>query len=172
MRKNEIVILALKLLGIYIFVQGIASFGTSMGINGISGFDNWSLYFGTLIFLISGLILIFKAENISKYMFHLGDDTVAKFDMSESFQKGALRIIGIYVAIFALPALIHIIGQIIQYELLSSKIPDHLKEKPNYVVPLISQIVRFLLGVFLALGPTAVIKALSRFDKTIERIGT
>lgn len=172
MNKNEVVTIALKILGIYILVLGLASIPTSTRINGLNGFDNWSLYFGTFIYLASGIVLIFKAESISKLIFRPREGAVEKFNVSENFQKGALRVIGIYVAIFALPALIHVAGQIIQYELLSSDIPEHLQEKPNYIVPLISQLVRFLLGLFLALGPSSVIEALSRFDKTIEKMRT
>ena len=172
MRINEIVTIALKILGIYIFVLGLSSITSSAGINGLSGLSNWSLYLGTIIYLISGLILIFKGENISKLLFRSNESIVERFEISENFQKGALRVIGIYVAIFALPALIHIAGQIIEYDILSSDIPEHLQKKPNYIVPLVSQSVRFLLGVFLALGPNSIIKALSRFDKTIEKMST
>ena len=172
MKKNEIVAIALKILGIYIFVIGLSSIATSTGMNGLSGFGNWSLYLGTIIYLISGLILIFKGENISKRLFHSDENIVEKFEISENFQKGALRVIGIYVAIFALPALIHIAGQIIEYTILNSDIPNHLQQKPNYIVLLVSQSVRFLLGVYLAIGPNSIIKVLSRFDKSIEKMST
>lgn len=172
MKKNEIVTIVLKILGIYIFVLGLSSIATSTGMNGLSGFSNWSLYFGTIIYFISGLILIFKGEIISKLLFRSDENVVEKFEISENFQKGALRVIGIYVAIFALPALIHIAGQIIEYDILSSDIPEHLQQKPSYIVPLVSQSVRFLLGVCLALGPNSIIKVLGRFDKTIEKMST
>jgi hypothetical protein len=172
MNKTEVVIIALKLLGIYILVLGLASIATSTGINGLSGFSNWSLYFGTFIYLASGFMLIYKGESISKLIFRPSEDIVERLEISQNFQKGALRIIGIYVAIFALPALIHIAGQIIEYEVMSSDLPRYLQQKPNYIVPLVSQAVRFLLGTFLALGPNSVIKALSKFDTTIEKMGT
>ena len=126
MKKNEIVTIVLKILGIHIFVLGLSSIATSTGINGLSGFGNWSLYLGTIINFISGLILIFKGENISILLFRSDENVVEKFEISENFQKGALRVIGIYVAIFSLPALIHIAGQIIEYDILSSDIPEHL----------------------------------------------
>ena len=172
MNKNEIVTIALKILGIYIFVLGLSSIVSSIGMNSLSGFSNWSLYFGIFIYIISGLILIFKGENISKLLFRFDNNLIEKVDIPESFQKGALRVIGIYVAIFALPALIHIAGQIIEYTILSSDIPKHLQQKPNYIVLLVSQSVRFLLGVYLALGPNSIIKVLSRFDKSIEKMST
>ncbi len=172
MNKNEIVAIALKLLGIYIFVLGLASIGTSTGINGFTDLSNWSLYFGIIIYFASGVILIFKGDFISKLLFRPGEHVIERFEISETFQKCALRIIGIYVAISALPALVHIAGQIIQYNFLGSDIPEYLQQKPNYVVPLISQAVRFLLGVFLALGPGSVIKVLSRFDSSIEKMNT
>jgi hypothetical protein len=139
-------------------------------LNGFSGFDNWSLYIGTLIYLVSGVVLIFKAKSISFLILRPDENVVEKFEISHDFQKGALRIIGIYVAIFAFPALVHIAGQIIKYELLSSDIPEHLVEKPNYIVSLVSQSVRFFLGIFLALGAESVIKVLARFDKTVENM--
>lgn len=151
---------------------GLSSIASSIGINSLSGFSNWSLYFGIFIYIISGLILILKGENISKILFRFEDNSIEKFDISENFQKGALRVIGIYVAVFALPALIHIAGQIIEYRILSSDIPKHLQQKPNYIILLVSQSVRFLLGVYLALGPNSIIKVLSRFDKSIEKMST
>jgi hypothetical protein len=172
MKTNEIVILSLKLLGIYIFVQGLGSLGSSIGINGINGFGNWSMYLGSFIFLISGLILIFRAENISRLLFTFTDEPIRIFDVSENFQRGALRVIGIYVAIIALPAFVHLIGQMIQYRFASSTVPDYLKEQPNFLIPFISQAILFLLGLFLALWPTEIIKALHRFDKTTEKMNT
>ena len=174
MKRNEIVTIALKLLGIYILVLGLAAIATSTGVNGLSGFGNWSFYFGTLIYVISGLILIFKGDNISTLLFppKEHEHIVEKFEISQNFQKGAFRVIGIYVAIFALPALVHIAGQIIEYGVLSSEIPGYLQQKPNYVVPLVSQVVRLLLGIFLALGAESVIKVLARFDKTVEKLST
>jgi hypothetical protein len=168
MKKNEIVILSLKLLGIYITAQGLSSFAATFGMNGFHGIDNWSLYFGFVIYLLSGLILIFKAGTISGFILPRDNSNVEKFEMPETFQKSALRIIGLYIAISSFPALVHISGKIVQYEFWGSEVPEYLKEKPYLIIPLGS----FLLGVYLALGPSSVIKALGRFDKTIERMGT
>jgi uncharacterized membrane protein len=172
MNNNEIILIALKILGLYILVQGLASLASSTGINGLSGFDNWSLYLGTFIYLIAGLILIFKTESISKLIFSPSENVVQKFDVSVDFQKGALRVIGIYVAIFALPSIIHIIGQMVQFELMHEDIPEYMRENPNFTVSLVSQSVRFLLGVFLALGPDQLIRGLSRFDQSIKKMDT
>jgi len=172
MNNNEIILIALKILGLYILVQGLASLASSTGINGLSGFDNWSLYLGTFIYLIAGLILIFKTESISKLIFSPSENVVQKFDVSVDFQKGALRVIGIYVAIFALPSIIHIIGQMVQFELMHEDIPEYMRENPNFTVSLVSQSVRFLLGVFLALGPDQLIRGLSRFDRSIKKMDT
>jgi hypothetical protein len=172
MKKNEIVILAVKLLGIFITIQGLSSFTATFGQNGFHGIDNWSLYLGFLIYLLSGLILLFKAETLSAHILPLDESTVTELNISENFQTAALRIVGIYISIFAIPALIHLTGKMIQYEFFGSEIPEYLKEKPYYIVPLISQTVYFLMGLFLAMGPSAIIKVLSRFDKTIEKMST
>jgi len=79
MNNNEIILIALKILGLYILVQGLASLASSTGINSLSGFDNWSLYLGTFIYLIAGLILIFKTESISKLIFSPSENVVQKF---------------------------------------------------------------------------------------------
>ena len=172
MKKNEIVILAVKLLGIFITVQGLSSFTSTFGQNGFHGIDSWSLYLGFLIYLLSGLILLFKAEVLSVHILPLDDSTVTKLNISENFQTAALRIVGIYISIFAIPALLHLTGKMIQYEFFVSEIPEYLKEKPYYIVPLISQTIYFLIGLFLAMGPSVIIKVLSRFDKTIEKMST
>ena len=170
--KNEIVILAVKLLGIFITIQGLSSFSMTFGQNGFHGIDNWSLYLGVSIYLISGLILIFKAEVVSIHILPPDDTSVTELKISENFQTAALRVVGIYVSVFAVPGLLHLIGKMIQFEFYGSGIPDYIKEKPNYILPLLSQIIYFLIGVLLALGPKSIIRLLSRFDKTIEKMDT
>ena len=172
MKKYEIVILSLKLLGIYITVLGLSSIGASLRMNEFRGIADWSMYFGFIIYLCSGLILIFKAEKLSEYMLPHDDSIIEKFEISESFQKAALRVIGLYVAIFAFPPLFHIAAKIVQYKFWGSELPEYLKDGPLYIVPFLSELVRFLLGLFLALGPGSIIKILGRFDKTIEKMNT
>jgi hypothetical protein len=172
MKKNEFVILSLKLLGIYITVLGLASIGSAFGMRGLSHMDSWGLYIGIIVYLVAGVILISKAGLISQYVLPIDNGIIDKFYISEPFQKAVLRIIGIYIVILAIPSLVQIAGQWIQYGLWGSKIPEYMKETPNYIIPLISQLIRFLLGLFLALGPSSIIKILGRFDKTIEKMGT
>ena len=172
MKKHEIVILSLKLLGIYITVQGLSSIGASFGMNDFRGIANWSMYIGFIIYLSSGLVLIFKAEKLSGYILPNDDTFVEKIAISETFQKAALRVIGLYVAIFAFPPLFHIAAKIVQYKFWGSELPEYLKDGPLYIVPFLSELVRFILGLFLALGPGSIIKVLGRFDKTIEKMGT
>ena len=172
MKKNEIVILALKLLGIYITVQGLSAFASTFGQNGFRGIGSWSMYLGFFIYLLSGIILLLKAKSLSSHILPIDDETIDELKISEGFQKAALRIVGIYISIFAIPALLHIAGQMIQYRLMGYQIPDYLQQKPLLIIPLISQFVYFLIGLFLALGPGSIIKVLSRFDKTIEKMNT
>ena len=170
MKKNEIVILALKLLGIYLTIQGLSAFTSTFGQNGFRGFDNWSLYFGFFIYLLSGLILFSKAKPLSSYILPIDEGSVDELKISEGFQKAALRIVGIYISIFAIPALLHLTGKMIQYELFGSQLPEYLQQKPLLIVPLISELANFLIGLFLAFGPGSIIKMLSRFDKTVEKM--
>ena len=172
MKKIEIVILALKLLGIYITVQGLSAFTSTFGQNGFRGIGNWSLYLGFFIYLLSGIFLLIKAKPLSGYILPIDKENVDELRISEGFQNAALRIVGIYISIFAIPALLHILGQMIQYNFLGSEIPEYLQQKPMLIVPLISQLIYFLIGLFLALGPGSIIKALGRFDKTIEKMNT
>ena len=172
MKKNEIVILALKLLGIFITIQGLSAFASTFGQNGFRGIGNWSMYFGFFIYLLSGILLFFKARPLASHILPIDENTIDELKISEGFQKAALRIVGIYTSIFAIPALLHIIGQMIQYNFLGSEIPEYLQQKPLLIVPLISQLVYFFIGLFLALGPGSIMKALSRFDKTIEKMNT
>ncbi len=172
MKKNEIVILAVKLLGIYFTIQGLASISMTFGQNGFRGIGNWSLYIGVIVYFISGLILLLKADAISKHILPPDDSVVTQLNISENFQTAALRIVGIYISIFAIPGFLHLAGQMIQYDLYGAEIPDYLKEKPNYIIPLTSQAIYFLLGAFLALGPGSIIRLLGRFDKTIGKMNT
>jgi len=82
MNKKEIVVVALKLLGIYIVVQGLSSIATFAPTTGFRAFANWSLYFGTFIFLALGLVIIFKANRISPLILKPDDDIVEKFGSS------------------------------------------------------------------------------------------
>ena len=170
MKKNEIVVLAIKLLGIYMFIQGLATLGSSFGMGDFSKSSTLSLYFGVLIILFSGIILFLKAVAISKYILPDDENSISSIEISENFQAAVLRIIGIYVLVFSLPALVHLVGQMVQAHYAGPEIPDYLKVKQTNYIPLISQLVRCLLGVFLTLGAGPVIKVLGRFDKTIEKM--
>ena len=66
MKKQEIVILALKLLGIYFFISGLASLGQSTFLKGIEDLSNFSIYSGSLVLLTSGLILFFGTKCIGQ----------------------------------------------------------------------------------------------------------
>lgn len=170
MKKNEIIILSVKLLGIYLSVQGLSAFASSFGANGFRGIDNWSLYIGFLIYLFCGLVMIFKAKIISQHILPVDEGAIEELRISENFQKAALRLVGIYISIFAIPALLHISGQMIQYEFFGPKVPDYVRERPLLIVPLVSQTVYFLSGLFLALGPGSIINVLRKYDKTIEKM--
>ena len=170
MKKNEIVILTVKLLGLYFTVQGFASVLVTFGRSGFDGFESWNIHIALLIYFLSGLVLFTKASAISKYILPPDDSVVSKLEISENSQAAALRIIGICIAVVATPGLVHLVGKIIQIELASSEIPEYMKDKTSFLIPLISQVVYFLLGVFLALGPGSVVRLLGRFDKTIEHI--
>lgn len=171
MKKNEIVILCLKLLGIYITVQALSALGGLSWMNGWDWMNNFSLSVGYVIYLLAGLILVFMGRDISRCILPPDDDTVGEFEISETFQKAALRIMGVYVAILAIPSLVNVIGQAVQYDSFGSEVPDYLRGRQNiFISPLVSSLVRFLLGVFLMLGPSSVVKLLSKFDKTIAKI--
>ena len=171
-KKNEIVILALKLLGIFITVQGLSAFASTFGQNGFHGIGNWSLYLGFFIYLLAGLILLFKAVAISKFILPIDNGAITELKISENFQAAALRIVGIYISIFAIPALLHLLGRIIEYKYFRTEIPEYMKENPNFIFPLISQAIYFLIGLYLAIGPRSLLKVFGRFDKTIDKMST
>ena len=172
MTKKEIIILALKLLGLYFIIQGLTSVSVTFGQNGYTGFDNWSLYIGVLLYFISGLILYFGSDLISEHILSSDEIVITELNISENLQAVIYRIVGVCITVFAIPGLVHLVGQIIQVKIYGSELPHYIRESPSYIIPLISQFVYFLLGVFLALGPGSVIKLLGRFDKTIEKMNT
>lgn len=172
MKKIEIVILALKLLGIFLTVMGLSAFASTFGQNGFRGIGNWSLYLGFFIYLLSGLILLLKAESLSKYILPIDDSAIVELKISENFQAAALRVAGIYISASAIPSVLHITGRIIEYKYFKNQIPEYLKSNPNFFIPLISETIYFLIGLFLAIGPRSLLKLLSRFDKTVEKIST
>jgi hypothetical protein len=172
MNQKEIASVALKILGIYVLILGLSSISAPLGFPGIDGLNFLSFLVSTLTYILSGLILIFKAESISNILLRSDDQLLEKIDVSENFQKASLRVLGVYVAVFAIPSLVHLAMETIHYQILSSSVPEHLQQKPNYIIPLVSQALRFLIGVYLALGADSVIKVLGRFDKTIEKMNT
>ena len=172
MKKNEIVILALKLLGIFLTVSGLSAFASTFGQNGFRGVGNWSLYLGFFVYLLSGLIVLLKARSLSKYMLPFDDSVVTELKISENFQAAALRIAGVYISASAIPSVLHLTGRIIEYKYFKNEIPDYLKQNPNFIIPLLSETIYFLIGLFLAMGPRSLLKVLSRFDETIEKMST
>jgi hypothetical protein len=172
MKKNEIVILAVKMLGLYFAIQGFASIMVSFGRSGIEGFEIWYFHLGIFIYFLAGLILFTKASAISKYILPHDDSIVSRIEISENFQTAALRIVGICIAVIATPGLVNLAGKVIQIELNDSELPDYMKDNSSFFIPLLSQVVYFLLGILLALGPGSVVRLLGRFDKTIEKMNT
>ena len=170
MTKNEIVTIALKILGIYVLILGLSSISAPLRFCAMEGVNNWSFFITTFIFIVSGLILIFKAESISKLITRSSDGLVDKIDFSENIQKAALRVIGIYVAVFTLPSIVFLFGEVIQYKIAMKSVPEYFQQRPNFVVPMISQMLRLIIGIYLALGADTVIRALGRFDKTFEKM--
>jgi hypothetical protein len=90
MKKNEIVILALKLLGIYITVQGLSAFASTFGQNGFRGIGNWSMYLGFFIYLLSGIILLLKAKSLSSNILSIDDETIDEYENIGRFPKGSV----------------------------------------------------------------------------------
>ena len=172
MKKNEIAILGSKLLGIYFIVNGLSGFPATIGMSGQEGIGNLSFILGLLILITIGAFLFIKAENISIFLLGSESGSIEKFEISEGFQGAALRLMGIYILINTIPSLVHLFGQIIQIHYFTSEIPKYLQDRPFPIVSIVSQLVRFLLGLYLTLGASSVIKILGRFDKSIEKMGT
>ena len=172
MKKNEIVILAVKLLGLYFTINGLSSVSMAFGQNGFQGLANWGFYIGILVYFLSGILLFLKAEVVSKHILPSDGSVVTELNVSDNFQTAALRIVGIYVTVFAIPGMLTLAGNMIQYNQYGADMPGYLVEKPNNIIPFTSQAIYFLLGVFLALGPGSIIRFLGRFDKTIEKMNT
>lgn len=164
--------MALRLLGIFLTASGLSAFASTFGQNGFRGIGNWSLYLGFFIYLLTGLIVLLKAETLSKYMLPINDSAITELKITENFQAAALRVAGIYISASAIPSVLHLAGRIIEYKYFKTEIPEYLKENPNFIIPLLSETIYFLIGVFLAMGPRSLLKVLSRFDKTIEKMST
>ncbi len=172
MKNNEIAILGSKLLGIYFIITGLSGFPTTLGMSGQDGIGNLNFILSLLILITTGLVLFIKAEKISHFLLGSESGSIEKIEISEGFQEAALRLIGIYILITTIPSLVHLFGQIIQILYFTSDIPKYLQDRPLPIVHLISQSIRFLLGLYVTLGPSSVFKILQRFDKSIEKMGT
>lgn len=157
MKIRELAFLAVRILGIYLFVLGLKQLVDLLQLTG-STYLQWLehevtfmevfLFIGlpSLILLIGGIVLWIFAKPISKSLI-LKDSTESESHWQMREIEGfVLSVVGLLLVVWSLPTMtrmivnyINIAGQEVRFD------------KMSYIYPIIEQGIRFLIGLLLLL---------------------
>ena len=173
MRKNNFVILCLRLLGIYFGVFGLSALPNviSMFLAG-SRFPT-NFFIGPVILTLCGAILCIFAPGISRYIIDFSEAEEDGFHITASEQTAriAFVILGIFIFTQALPQLIQISFDVVLYYKNNAEIPAHLRAGQYRWTYLIGPLIKLIIGVVLILGPDKIMNILSKYEDTFKQQG-
>lgn len=172
MKKNEFVILCLRLLGIYFFVLGLGSLPniTSMFIES-SDLPPY-LFLGPFIFIICGFVLYIFASKMSLFIieFSEAEEDGLHITVSEKTTRIALLVLGIFIFAYAVPQFLQLSIDVGLYYLNIDEIPKHLRTVQHRWTYLIGPIVKLLIASILIIGPDKILEFLAKYDETFKRL--
>jgi hypothetical protein len=172
MRKNNLVTLCLRLLGIYFGVFGLSSLP-----NVISMFIESSnlpsyFYISPIILIVCGTILCIYAPKISLFIIEFSEAEEGGFHItaSEKTTRIAFLILGIFIFAQTLPQLIQLSFDVGLYYKNIDEIPKHLRSVQHRWTYLIGPVIKLFIGVILIIGPDKVIGLIAKYDDTFKKI--
>jgi hypothetical protein len=172
MRKDDFVIICLRLMGIYFGVFGLSSLPNMISMfNKASDFSNY-FFISPIILIVCGTILCGFAPNISQYIINFSVAEEGDFHVAASEQTAriALLILGIFIFVQSLPQLIQISFDVGLYYKDLDEIPGHLKDTQHRWTYIIGPLIKLIISTILIIGPDKIIGILSKYDETFVRI--
>ncbi len=169
MKKKDFVILCLRLLGIFITVQGFTLLPSIASM--FMPFGGLNL-FSPFVYLLCGIALLIYAPKLSKYIIELNDsdNNDLQISSSETTARIAFIILGIYIFTYAVPQLIHLSVDVVLYYIKINEIPENVREVQNKWTILIGPIIKLVLSFILIIGPGKVVDFISIYDDTFKKM--
>lgn len=172
MKKNNFVILCLRLMGIYFGVFGLSSLPNMTSIFLESSNSPKYFLISPLLLIVSGVVLAIFAPRLSKFMidFSEAEDNSFHITASEKTTRIALLVLGVFIFAQSLPQMIQLSIDVGLYYSKSDEIPEHLRYVQQRWTYLIGPVVKLIISAILIIGPDKIIGFISRYDQTFKRI--
>ena len=172
MKKNNFVILCLRLMGIYFGVLGLSSLPNMISIFFTSGDRPTYLFLSPALFIICGIVLIIYAPKLSRFMidFSEAEENGLHITASEKTTRIALLVLGIFIFAHSLPQLLQISIDVWLYYTNIDDIPKEVRKVQQRWTYLIGPIIKLIISAVLIIGPDKIIGFMARHDQTFKRL--
>lgn len=176
MKENRLVILCLRLMGIYIGALGLNQLSgvLSMVLEGRGGITSYSFGLGGAILIIFGLVLVIYAPKLRHFVVRSDADgeSTTHVSASERTAKIALSILGIFILAESLPELTQRSISVGLYYASIEEIPRSLRYGPyaHAWTNLIGPSIRLAISAVLIMGPDRIVGYIARYDQTVRRL--
>jgi hypothetical protein len=172
MRKSEVVILCLRLIGIFYFIAGLTFFPVLIEDLTTRRTSQWSFCIAPLFELLIGAVLYFKAQNFVNLLIDCSDenDIAKSINTSNKTARIALMVLGFYILANAIPHFFQILVNTIAYNLEISTIPEHLRQIQQHWRFIVEPTLKIIISLWLILGNKGFVKLLGKFDNTFNEM--
>jgi hypothetical protein len=171
MKKNDVVILCLRLLGLYFFVLGLGALpGVISMFLRLSQTESY-FFIGPMLYLISGVILFVFAPRISSFIipFSGAREDGLPSGASEQTARIAFIVLGIFIFAQALPQLLQLAIDIGLYYVKMNEIPKHLRAQQKSWTILIGPGIKLAIATVLIIGPDKITGFIAKYDASFKR---
>ena len=172
MKKNNFVILCLRLMGIYFGVSGLSSLPNMISIFYESSSSTNYFFISPVLFIVSGIVLIIYAPKLSHFMIEFSEAEENSFHItaSEKTTRIAFLVLGVFIFSQSLPQFIQLSIDVGLYYSNIDEVPKHLRYVQQRWTYLIGPVVKLIIAAVLILGPDKIIGFIARYDQTFKRI--
>ncbi len=174
MKKDNFVILCLRLMGIYFGVLGLSSLPNMTSIFLESSVSQKYFLISPLLLIVTGLVLVIFAPKLSQFIIEFSEteETSIHITASEKTTRIALLVLGVFIFAQSLPQLIQISIDVGIYYSNIDEVPKEVRYVQQRWTYLIGPIVKIIISAVLIIGPDKIIGFLARYDQTFKRIET
>ncbi len=170
MKKDEFVMLCLKVMGIFFLLLGITSIPHLIEELTEPRSSQWSFSVSPLLNILCGAILFFKANLISHYITEANNENEVNFTPTSHTVRIALMVLGVFILSQAIPHFFQIFANSLAYHLEMSSIPKHLRQIQQHFIYIVSPTIKIVIGVWLVFGNKGLVKLLGKFDNTFKEL--
>jgi hypothetical protein len=171
MKRNNFVVLCLRLMGIYFGVLGLSALPNMTSIFLESSSSPKYFLISPLFLVLTGAVLVIFAPRLSHFMIEFSEeDNNLHITASEKTTRIALLVLGVFIFAQSLPQFIQVSIDVALYYSKSDDIPEHLRYVQQRWTYLIGPIVKLIISAVLIIGPDKIIGLIARYDQTFKRI--